>query len=667
MDLQARVDLLANTPLFSSFTPRELSTVARLFSERSYPRGATIFREGEEGETFCVVASGELEVLAGEPPQLLNRLGPGEVLGERALLAEGRRSATVKAARVAELLELDRDSFNRFLATNPKVLQYFSTLLTRRLAAAHRGEVRRRANTVVAVSALPGLKGRSLVASALAAFLREYAQADVLLVRARPQRGATERGEGALVLSDVDRLPADRIVSAAEVDGRRGAALHVGVGNESAREVVGRFDTLVAKLDTTFPFIVIDVGIRPASLSEWIRNVADVSVEIVEHADPGEDPSARRAPRIFRVMNLFNPSSSPIPINHCEPFVIPEDSGLPSEPGQEQFDYLRGNPRAPASPPLRRLARKILGMTVGLAVGGGAAFGVGHVGLLKVFEDHDIPVDLIAGTSMGSIIAVGYAAGISPAKMLDISARIGTKPTTLSVLDFTLAGPGLLAGNRLIAIFSPFLGPIERFEELRFPCRVVTTDIETGERVSIGDGSLVGACRASCSVPLIWVPPRRGDRTLVDGALVDPVPAEVVREMGGDLCIAVNAVPPVEKGVTNALTRLWRRVNALNPLSYRGDSRHLPNTMDIFMNTIQILQHELGKFRAISADVTITPNLTEFTWIEFYKTKDLIERGAEAAEKALPQIKRLLAERRAQAVLGGDAKETTSRTERMWR
>ena len=653
MDLETKIDLLAHTPLFSSFTRRELSEVAKLFSERSYPKGTTIFREGEEGDTFCVVASGELEVWTGDDdPQLLNRLGPGEVLGEMALLSEGTRSATVKAARLVELLELDRESFNRFFASNAKVLSYFSTLLTRRLAAAHRGEVRRRPQTVVTVSALPGLKGKSLVASALAALLREYAEVEVLLLRARPASTQTQHGRVLLALSDADRVPADQIKSAIQVERGHSATLDVGVGSEGLRDVVHSFETIVAKLDGAFPFVVIDLGNRPTSLEECAREVADVSVEIVDHADPGEDPSARRSPRVFRVMNLVNPASSPIPINHCEPFVLPEDSALPSEQGAAQVDYLRANPRAPASPPLRRLARKILGMTVGLAVGGGAAFGVAHVGLLNVFEDNDIPVDLVAGTSMGSIIAVGYACGISPKEMLEISARIGTKPTTLSALDFTLLGPGLLSGNRIIAIFSPFLGPVSRFDQLRLPCQVVAADIETGERVPLGDGSLIEACRASCSVPLLWVPVRRGDRTLVDGGLVDPVPVEVVREMGADLCIAVNAVPAPQKGVTNALTRLWRRVNALNPLNYLGDSRYLPNTMDVFMNTIQILQHELGNFKAISADVSITPNLNEFTWVEFYKTEGLIERGAEAAEKALPQIKRLLAERRAEAVLG---------------
>ena len=656
MDLETKIEVLANTPLFSSFTRRELSRVAKLFSERSYPKGTTIFREGEEGDTFCVVVSGELEVWSGgDDPQLLNRLGPGEVLGEMALLSEGTRTATVKAARLAELLELDRDSFNRFFAGNAKVLSFFSTLLTRRLAAAHRGEVRRRPQTVVTVSALPGLKGKSLVAGALAALLREYAAADVLLVRARPVSTGTHHGQAPLALSEADQVPADQIRSAIQDKRGQGATLDVVVGAESPQDVVRGFDTMVTKLKAAFPFVVIDLGDRPASLAECAREVADVSVEIVNHADAGEDPSARRSPRVYRVVNLINPASQAISIKHCEPFVIPEDPGLPPKPGAAQVSYLRANPRAPASPPLRRLARKILGMTVGVAVGGGAAFGVGHVGLLNVFEDNDIPVDLIAGTSMGSIIAAGFAAGISPKEMLKNSARLGNKPTTLSALDFTLTGPGLLAGNRVIAIFAPFLGSIERFDQLCFPCQVVATDIETGEHVSIGDGSIVDACRASCSVPLLWVPVRRGDRTLVDGGLVDPVPVEVVREMGADLCIGVNAVPAPEKGVTNALTRLWRRVNALNPLSYVGESRHLPNTMDVFMNTIQILEHELGKFKAISADVTITPNLNEFTWIEFYKTEGLIERGAEAAEKALPQIKRLLAERRAEAVLGADA------------
>ena len=506
-------------------------------------------------------------------------------------------------------------------------------------------------STTVVVSAAATLKGTSLVASALAAFLREYAQVEVLLIRGRSASNATGDRAKVIALSEAERLPADQIKSAIRSCQDSDPALDVAIESQSSERVAAAFDRLLAKLEPTFRFIVIDVGDHCMTRNPWIRAVADVSIEIVENADPGEDRSAPDSPRIYRVVNLFNPASAPIPISHCEPFVVPRDGGLPAEPGEAQRDYLRANRRAPASPPLRRLARKILGMSVGLAIGGGAAFGVAHVGLLKVFDDNDIPIDLIAGTSMGSIIAVGHAVGISPGEMLDISDRLGTKATTLSALDFTLARSGLLSGNRAIAIFSPNLGSTQRFEELRFPCRVVATDIETGERVIIADGSLIDACRASCSVPVIWVPAQRGERTLVDGALVDPVPAAVVREMGADICIAVNAVPGPKKGVTNALTKLWRRGTARRGLFDLGKSLRTPNSMDIFMNTMRIMQHELGKFRAAPADLTITPDLADFTWVEFYKTKQLIERGAEAAERALPQVRRLLGERRTRAVM----------------
>jgi NTE family protein len=143
---------------------------------------------------------------------------------------------------------------------------------------------------------------------------------------------------------------------------------------------------------------------------------------------------------------------------------------------------------------------------------------------------------------------------------------------------------------------------------------------------------------------MLWSPVEREGRVLVDGGVLDPVPAELVSNMGADICIAVNAVPPVREGVETILTRLNRKASWLNPLRYLGDSQNLPNTFDVVMNSIQLLQHELGRFKAISADVRINPDLSAYTWIEFYRAMELIERGEEAAERALPEIRRVLAE-----------------------
>ena len=131
-------------------------------------------------------------------------------------------------------------------------------------------------------------------------------------------------------------------------------------------------------------------------------------------------------------------------------------------------------------------------------------------------------------------------------------------------------------------------------------------------------------------------------RVLVDGGVSDPVPAETVNHMGADLCIAVNVVPPLKKGVENAVSKTIRMMTWFNPLSWFEGSSGLPNMFDIIMNSMQVLQYELGNFKAISADVLINPDLSDFTWIEYYRSDELIRRGAEAAERAMPAIERAL-------------------------
>ena len=259
--------------------------------------------------------------------------------------------------------------------------------------------------------------------------------------------------------------------------------------------------------------------------------------------------------------------------------------------------------------------------------------------LLKVLEENGIPIDLLAGCSQGSIIGVGYAAGVSVDEMISIALRLGRKKNFLLPLDLTFTKPGILAGSRFIDIFAPFLQGKSTFEDLKIPCRTVATDIENGERVEIGTGKLTDAFRASASVPMVFAPFKHGGRVLVDGGVTDPVPAEVVNNMGADLCIAVNVVPPLKKGLENEVSRAYRILNRFNPISYLEGSRNLPNMFDIIMNSMQVLQYELGNFKAISADVLINPDLSDFTWIEYYRSEELIQRGIEATERAMPAIK----------------------------
>jgi len=618
--------LLARIPLFSVFTPQELAAITKLFVERRVAAGDTVCVEGEPGDSFLVIAAGELEVSGGG--RVVRRLGPGEFLGEVSLLLGGARTATVTAARSSTLLVLGKEAFDQTLLAHPKVLEYLSRILSRRLATAARTRPPARRSTSVAVTGSPALRGKSLTAASLALFLAEFSGGSVLLLRV---------GAAAAALEKLCTASESEIQAAVQHGAAGVATLDLEAPRDANElQLVDAWNALLERL-AEHRFVVIDLGAGPPTLVAAARQFANHRVELV--AEPGAATKGALA-----VVNLHNRASAPRAISHCEPFVLPNDGTLGRGSALELALRLQAAPRSPASPPLRRLARKLLGSTVGIAVGGGAAFGIAHLGVLQALEEADIPIDLLAGTSMGSIVALGYATGLTPREMIEIAERIGTKRTTLSALDFTLSRPGLLAGNRLIDIFMPLAKGTD-FRELVVPCRTVATDIESGECVTIDEGPLDMAFRASCSVPVLWAPVRYRGRVLVDGGVVNPVPADTVQAMGADVVIAVNAVPPLRRGVDTVLSRVYKRINRLNPLAYLGGSRDLPNLFDVTMNSIQQLQHELGNFKAISADVRIVPDLSEFTWIEFYRPKELIARGFEAGVRAVPEIRRVLAEK----------------------
>lgn len=636
--MSSRIDLLAGIPLFAAFGEQELAALDDLLVERRFRRGQAVCREGEAGESFYVVLSGELEVSLGDPPRVINRLGAGDCFGELSLLLGGPRTATVTAARGATLLELHKDEFDRSFLDNAKVLEYLARLVSRRLADARRARLPARRSTAVAVTAQPGARRSGLVAASLAVALADILRCEVLLVRAGGGSPAPQARGLEKLASESPEQVLRELRPAGE--GMRVLDLAAPEHDDEAR-LADAFGALFERLHG-FRWVVLDLGHAPAALQRATHQFAHRVIDVSRSASApaaveGEAP-------VLRVVERHDARSMPIPIAHCEPFVLTDESALDGADVLATARRLVGDPRAPAGIPLRRLARRLLGSTVGIALGGGAAFGIAHVGVLQVFEEEGIPVDLVAGTSMGSIVALGCASGLSGAEMREIAARIGTLRTTLGALDFTLTRPGLLAGDRLISTFLPLM-PVHDFSELVRPCRTVATDIESGECVPIQAGRLDMAFRASCSVPVIWSPVRYLGRVLVDGAMVNPVPVDVAREMGADVTIAINVVPSLKRGVDTALARAYRTLNRLNPLAYVGSRRGLPSLFDVTMNSIQQLQHELGAFKGISADVQITPDLTDFTWIEFYRPLELIERGAEAARRALPEVRRVLAER----------------------
>src|SRR5262249_13805562 len=192
-----------------------------------------------------------------------------------------------------------------------------------------------------------------------------------------------------------------------------------------------------------FGYMVLDVAGAVPAAAAASEEVCDVVVRLA--ASRQAVATSNDGGRVHTVVNRHDAEATGIALNHCEPFVLPEDPGVTDLVPRALAEYVVRSPQAPIAPPLHRLARKILGTTVGIAMGGGAAYGIAALGVLKVLEDNGIPVDLLTGCSMGSIPALGYAIGIRADEMIDIARRIGNKTTTLSAfLDVNLTRPGLL-------------------------------------------------------------------------------------------------------------------------------------------------------------------------------------------------------------------------------
>ena len=638
------LDFLASIQIFSFFTRPELTAAQALFREVTFAKDDEVVRIGEPGDTFYVVLDGELEVWdASLPPRQTGTLKKGDYFGEMALLQGGKRTATVKAARRALLLAVDKPAFDHLFLKSPKAIEYFARVLSKRLAGVTRAERIRRATTTISVASPHGLKGETVLAFSLAVLLKELTKTEVVFVEVRPSADAPEPNVLDLLSDNISAAPRKYEVSRRET-GPTQLKITVPVDLNEARygDLVSN---LVSRLSDHFSFIVFDLGSIAPGLIASAPAYSDVFVTIVDSPEEASGIANPRSMKVHKVINLFNPGSRPLSINASEPFVMPYHP-IFAQPTAEASEFIRANPRSAPALPLYRLANKLLGTSIGLALGGGAAFGLAHLGVLKVLEDDGVLIDLVAGCSQGSIVAVGYAAGLSVTEMIGIARELGVARNFIFASDPTFfLKPGIIAGQRFLNMMRPYLKDKETFEQLLLPCRTVATDIETGERVSIGAGNLETAFRASSSVPMVMAPIRIGEHVLVDGGVADPVPAEVVVEMGADITVAVNVVPPMKRGVETAISSFIRRVNVFNPLSYLADSQNMPNLFDIVMNSMQILQYELGNFKAISADVLINPDLSDFTWIEYYRADELIARGEEAAQRALPAIRKALESR----------------------
>jgi len=263
---------------------------------------------------------------------------------------------------------------------------------------------------------------------------------------------------------------------------------------------------------------------------------------------------------------------------------------------------------------------------VGLALGSGAARGLAHIGVLAALQEQGIQVDMIAGTSMGSLIGALYANGRNIDQIKSLALDLG--PKRLSFLaDPALSKSGLIRGRKIKNMLRSIIGDIE-FRDLEIPFACSATDIESGQEVVIRQGLVREGVRASCSIPVILTPTKWGGRYLVDGGLVNPVPVRILEEMGADFIIAVNVLPLGREKLPEA--------------NEEHTEPKEPHILRIAIQMVNIISYQRLKSSLVGADIVIEPQVTHIGWGDFHRASESIFQGESAAKASLPEIKRQL-------------------------
>ncbi len=264
----------------------------------------------------------------------------------------------------------------------------------------------------------------------------------------------------------------------------------------------------------------------------------------------------------------------------------------------------------------RELSRKGAGAetrmpAIGLALGGGFARGMAHIGVLKVLEEEGIPVRVVTGTSVGALIGAAYCSGLS----LDELEKVAHSCRFTTFARWTVSRYGFASNDRMVSFLSRTL-KVKNFEELRIPLGVTATDFNSGEGVVFHSGSIIDPVRASCAYPGMFLPVEIRGRYLVDGMLSHPVPAAPLHEMGADRVIAVH------------LRGQWTK---------NGAPRHL---FDVIGQSFAIAQDQMSHLWRGAADVIVEPDVAGFAYDDFKRAGELITAGELAMRQAMPEVRR---------------------------
>ena len=600
--------------LFEDIPAETLTPLLKRLERRHFPADATILSQGAHTSEMYLIQAGAAEVSIADylgKEHHLTQVGPGATLGEMSLLTGSAITATVRTHGEGgmEVLVLTAEDFHQVASAFPTIYRNLATILSGRLARTNRHSLQHYQERVIWLldDDAPPLLGYALACS-----LAWHTRRSILLI----------------VITDSSSLSGD-VTPFATLS--QAALFHDNLASIfSAQEPVqGKAHVMLAAPEGAF---------APITLAETLEGLCSrYAYILVQAAEKKVQPfSAARRVKLTGLNKSLLGGKNLRPGHTIQAWT---DSDMPPHPdqagilrvpklnrtGEEALRQASLSIITPAGRVLGWAARDIARLKMGLALGAGAAKGYAHIGVIRSLERAGLPIDYVAGTSIGGVVAALYALGYSPDAAADILDQVGA-----AAFRLTLPTTALLSNAGLRTRMKKIIGQ-KRIEELAVPLALVAADLVTWQEVIFRRGVLWAAVLASISMPGIYAPQRVGAHTLIDGGVLNPVPRDVVAEMGADLVLAIKL------SSREGSPRTW--ANATEAIN--GG----PPILQTMLRSIEMMQSTFSAHIASDATILIEPILKESGGKglrHFSQGRRFIDPGEAAAEEALPRLAALL-------------------------
>jgi len=667
-----KLPILKQIPIFQGLNWFELNRLSRYVEIVEFNKGDAICQQGAPADAFYALVSGRVYCYSLNPAghkDDVDFILRGMQFGIISALTGENHTHTYEAINDSVVIKINKDSFSQLLKTIPQLAVALSQSLSQRI----RSHVTHTKNTqecsIIAVYAPVQGSGSSTYATNLALSLKEQTDKKILLLSLSSDKHE-ERVDLAHIVNDHHSILNTITKGVLTVD-----LLSVKFDPQNTT-LMSKISQFVSAPVNDYNYIVLDlpnemddVVMKTLTQSDVIhlvtidnekdldttRHVIDrLSEQLKErfHTDrvqviiSGVNTDKRVSPlEIKRILNydVF------LALPHLQPTEFTYKKIIPG------FAFVEVDAKSEYAQTIRRLSRQISKVMIGLVLGGGAALGMAHIGIIRVLEREGIPIDIVVGSSMGALIASIWSVGNTADDLEKFGLEFENKTEMLfKTYDPIIPIAGLVGGE---SIRKWLKGKLDNktFHDTKIPLRVVIYDLFHRKEIVVSDGLLVDAVRKSIAIPGVIKPIMEGRQMIIDGGVLNPLPTNVLADMGVKKIIAVNVLQSPEevdwsqKKADENLIKYFDMPFSKHPFKFIGfrlgrimSKAFTPNIADIIVRTLQATEYVIAEQSAKQADVLIHPDLRGIQWFELYEVKELIKRGEEAAIKALPAIKALV-------------------------